>query len=329
VSLELSPRWLDDARSRWYRRRVRVVLAIVALALLEALAALISSGGRARRRLGVVCAFLPLGVPFFMGPGSPPVLTFFVALTAVLATIRATDLYGVTDAWSFPRRLWHVAAGFDTRLARTVPPRVDRALLAEAARWGLLSALVLGVGWTLLERTVGWPRYLVRWAGFAAFALTMFEVVPRLVSVGYAALGVQVPPLHDRPYLSRSVAEFWGVRWNKVIGGWLRVSFHAPLARRGWPRVGLVAAFAASALLHAYLMLPGAPWPWAVVISGFFLAQALVMTVERALRVRRWAAVPARAWTVGTLLLLSPLMSEPALQYVDPTPLPAVFSIAW
>ncbi len=296
------------------------MVAIGALALLEALSALVSSGGKLRRGIGLVCGFLPLGVPFVIGHEAP-MITFFVALTAVLATIRATDLYGETAPWTFPRRLWHVVAGFDTRLARRIPRRVDRRLMAEISVWGVVSALVLAAGWTLCKRLDGWPRYVVRWATFAAFAVTMFEFVPRLVVAGYAAFGVEVPPLHDRPYLSRSVGEFWGVRWNKVIGGWLRSSFYVPLARRGWPRAGMLAAFGMSALLHAYLVLPGAAWPWAVLMSGFFVVQAMLMTLERSMKVKRWAPAPARVWTIGALLLVSPMLSEPALQYVDPAPL--------
>jgi hypothetical protein len=55
-------------------------------------------------------------------------------------------------------------------------------------------------------------------------------------------------------------------------------------------------------------------------MGGFFLSQAVLLSVERGLGVKRWPATAARAWTISALLLTSPLFSAPVLQVVESTP---------
>src|SRR5262249_23617594 len=128
-----------------------------------------------------------------------------------------------------------------------------------------------------------------------------------------------VPPvLHDDPILSRSVQEFWGERWNRIVSAWLAANCLWPLARRRRPLLGLAAAFAASALLHAYLTWAALALPSAMEMGVFFLIQAVIVLFERRVGVPRWPGAAARAWTVATLLLTSPLFVGPFLELFDP-----------
>lgn len=57
---------------------------------------------------------------------------------------------------------------------------------------------------------------------------------------------------HRHPLLSESLTEFWGVRWNPIIGKLLQDSFYKPLRRIGASRVAcVIACFTGSAVLHA------------------------------------------------------------------------------
>jgi D-alanyl-lipoteichoic acid acyltransferase DltB (MBOAT superfamily) len=127
-----------------------------------------------------------------------------------------------------------------------------------------------------------------------------------------------VPVLHDVPIRSRTIAEFWSQRWNRVVSTWLRSTLFMPLARRRQPLLGLCAAFAVSVALHAYVAwaaVGGGPALWA---SIFFAAQVPLIVVERRIGVAGWPAPAARAWTIAWLCLLSPLFTEPVLRVFDP-----------
>jgi len=57
---------------------------------------------------------------------------------------------------------------------------------------------------------------------------------------------------HNHPLLSTSIAEFWGTRWNPVIGNLLKKSFYKPLRNFGFPRIYCITScFIGSALLHS------------------------------------------------------------------------------
>jgi hypothetical protein len=74
----------------------------------------------------------------------------------------------------------------------------------------------------------------------------------------------------------------------------------------------LFATFGASAALHAYLI--GIIDVWAALSwAMFFLAQPVLILIERKLRVRRWPPVGSRAWTITSLSLLLPLLLNPLL----------------
>src|SRR5206468_9155475 len=84
-------------------------------------------------------------------------------------------------------------------------------------RLGSLSGLEYRIAWTVCAATV---------------AVAGFEVLSGILHVGYLAGGVDVPAVQRNPIVSRSLAEFWGQRWNRVVGGWLREFMFEPFARK-------------------------------------------------------------------------------------------------
>src|SRR5436190_320061 len=75
------------------------------------------------------------------------------------------------------------------------------------------------------------------------------------------------------PIAARSLREFWGERWNRVVGSWLRRTFFVPWARRRHIGVGLALAFTVSALLHGYMALAAVGLAAALPMTTFFLLQ--------------------------------------------------------
>ena len=124
----------------------------------------------------------------------------------------------------------------------------------------------------------------------------------------FASFGVHVQALHERPWLSHSIAEFWGRRWNCVVGDWLRqVCFH-PLRRR--PRTAIVLAFTASGVGHECLLnLPlffgyGAAVPGSMAL--YFAIQGVGVFAERAWF--RHSPIVGRAFSWCVVLLPAPMV---------------------
>ena len=125
--------------------------------------------------------------------------------------------------------------------------------------------------------------------------------------------GLRPPPLHDHPILSRSLSEFWGRRWNRVVGHWLFSTFYRPLAARQRPGLALAAAFGASALVHLYFTAAAIGFRWSLIMASFFLLQIPLLWLEAALQQRRWPEPLRRLWTLACLVLTSPLFVMPTL----------------
>lgn len=55
-----------------------------------------------------------------------------------------------------------------------------------------------------------------------------------LAAVADACLGAELEPQFDRPYLSSSLEDFWGKRWNLVVSNILRPSVYDPILHICW-----------------------------------------------------------------------------------------------
>jgi hypothetical protein len=280
--------------------------------------ALLAAGSLARRLAAVALASAALVLPFVL-PIRTPFGRAFVACGLGLFLFRIIDLARERRALAPRSRLWLAVAFFDSRRARRTPARMDFRALGRHLAFGLTALAALYAALGLAARLDGHAVQLCRWLGGVVFIYTIVDSVGALFFVIYRPLGITPPPLHETPILARSVQEFWSRRWNRVVGAWLDTHCFRPLARRRSPTLGLVAAFGVSAALHGYFVWAAIGAAPAVLITGFFLLQAPIVVVERTLGVSRWPATVQRAWTIGLLLLLSPLFIEPMLQVLDPS----------
>lgn len=107
-----------------------------------------------------------------------------------------------------------------------------------------------------------------------------------------ASLGIELEPQFDEPYLSTSLQDFWGRRWNIMVTRILRPSVYLPvldtsqrLTGRKWaPLPAILATFVASAVMHELIFFyMGRRWPtWE--ISCFFLLHGVCLVAEVALK---------------------------------------------
>jgi alginate O-acetyltransferase complex protein AlgI len=101
-----------------------------------------------------------------------------------------------------------------------------------------------------------------------------------LLSCAWRSAGVDARPLMDWPVRSKSLAEFWGRRWNTAFRDLTHRFLFGPLARRLGPRAGLAAGFLFSWVVHDLVIsVPaggGYGWP-----TLYFVVQGLGLLVER------------------------------------------------
>lgn len=120
------------------------------------------------------------------------------------------------------------------------------------------------------------------------------------IAIGLSALfGLRLGDNFRRPYLSRSIGEFWGERWHITLGKWFRDYLYFPLggSHRGRLRqiANLMCVFAISGLWHAGLGY-GVGWGFLVwgLLNGFFVSVETLLHLavgKAALLRRRWLFV--------------------------------------
>ncbi len=111
----------------------------------------------------------------------------------------------------------------------------------------------------------------------------LIETIQLVVELCWSRVHQSVPAINQQPLAARSVADFWGRRWNRLFGNWLLQVCFRPLARQ--PILALTVTFIISSLIHELLVsLP----LWLVYrvncfgwMVGYFLLQLLAILVER------------------------------------------------
>jgi len=142
----------------------------------------------------------------------------------------------------------------------------------------------------LLNYWVYWQ--LVR--GFQIHGILLnYLAVPSLILIGESLVAIMnlfllpggclLPALHCRPWAARSIADFWGNRWNLWASDWFRYVIFDRLRRR--PMFALFVVFAASGLMHESVFNVPLYCVTGRILFGsmmiYFLLQAAGILVER------------------------------------------------
>ncbi|MEZ5330414.1 MAG: membrane bound O-acyl transferase family-domain-containing protein [Verrucomicrobiales bacterium] len=117
----------------------------------------------------------------------------------------------------------------------------------------------------------------------APILLLVSETLLAIVTLLWLPSGQLLPAIHNRPWLARSVADFWGRRWNLWFSDWFRYAIFQRLRRR--PVFALALAFAVSGVLHEWVINVPLYFVTGRVLFGtmmlYFLLQAVGVLVER------------------------------------------------
>jgi alginate O-acetyltransferase complex protein AlgI len=175
---------------------------------------------------------------------------------------------------------------------------------------GVAAALLLG-----LALPEPW-RLAQAWCVWVLGVIAVFFGLTRLLAGFWNWLGRPVRPVFDQPVYARSLADWWGRRWNLAVHDTLTLAVWLPLRGRRspvWAAGGAV--FLLSGLLHELLLSYPAGGGWGGP-SVYFAIQAGGMFAERRSGLRRiLRAAPWRraAWTLGVTLIPGPLLFHPPL----------------
>jgi len=273
----------------------------------------VRGASRALRAAAVAASACALAIPFFLV--APPV--FRAAQAAVLGTLFCRVVEIARAPWCYARRerVARMLLVHETRLMTPAPRSLPVGALAAGTIFFGLGIGVFDASSRLAPPTLpfaiaGWPRWLTAAAG----SYLLIEGLSRILVAAVRPFGWKHEAVQRSPVLSRTLAEFWGVRWNRVVGRLLRRNFFEPLARRGAPMLGVLLSFAVSGLLHFYLVLPAAGLLPAIWMGSFFAAHGMLCLVEARLAVRRWPAVAGHAFVVAAFVATIPLFTEPLLR---------------
>lgn len=93
-------------------------------------------------------------------------------------------------------------------------------------------------------------------------------------------MGLDLEPQFNAPYLSTSLQDFWGRRWNLMVTAILRPSVYCPVRARWGTGTGVLATFLVSGVMHELLFyyITSAPPTWEV--TCFFVLQGVCTALE-------------------------------------------------
>eukprot|EP00257_Ricinus_communis_P022997 XP_015582871.1 acyl-CoA--sterol O-acyltransferase 1 [Ricinus communis] len=130
------------------------------------------------------------------------------------------------------------------------------------------------------------------------------KIIPK-AALARAILGLELEPQFNEPYLSTSLQDFWGRRWNIMVTSILRPTVYGPLLKTCSPIIGrkwapvpaIMGTFTVSAIMHElifyYLGRVNPTWE----ITRFFVLHGVCLVIEIALK-----KVVSRRWQLPRLI---------------------------
>ncbi|XP_057765553.1 probable long-chain-alcohol O-fatty-acyltransferase 5 [Salvia miltiorrhiza] len=131
---------------------------------------------------------------------------------------------------------------------------------------------------------------------YCCLVFLMIEILVEMSSkLVRAVVGMELEPPSDEPYLSASLQEFWGRRWNLTVNSILREAVFGPVRRATAGAVGgetaalmgVLASFVVSGLMHELLfwyVAPGTPPSWEMTM--FFVLHGVCVVAEIGIKKR-------------------------------------------
>ncbi|WVZ79168.1 hypothetical protein U9M48_026779 [Paspalum notatum var. saurae] len=162
-----------------------------------------------------------------------------------------------------------------TKATTTVAETVALPLLSSSVKFAVMAAM-FGL---LHSKKITHPYAVSILYGIIIYC-ALDSVFPCLAAVG-RALGMEMEPQFNKPYLSASLQDFWGRRWNLMASAVLRPSVYDPVRARLGAAAGVLATFLVSGFMHevvVYYITFKAPTGH---VTAFFVLHGACVCAER------------------------------------------------
>jgi D-alanyl-lipoteichoic acid acyltransferase DltB (MBOAT superfamily) len=156
--------------------------------------------------------------------------------------------------------------------------------------------------------------YVAAWSGMVGLILMLHFGAFHLLSCFWRMFNLSAPPVMNRPLASQSLSEFWGRRWNTAFRDLAHRLVFRPLASRLGPRVGLVAGFLASGLVHDLVISVPAGGGYGGP-TMFFVIQGTAISLERS---RLGARIGLGRGVIGRSFVFAAVMAPLGLLFHRP-----------
>ena len=280
------------------------------------LAALVTTGSGKRRVLGIVLSLPALATPW-IAPASMPLIRLFAGMAAIQGCMRMVELARDRVPRTGKQRALHSIGIFDSRDTKSVPRSFDASATLRFVVFGALMLVLFYTAVNLSLRFTGPMHYVIRWGAGVLFCYCVADSLDGLIRAIIAPLGVFSPKTHLSPIMSRTLWEFWGVRWNRNFSQYVYAHFFLPNARRGRAILGIVLSFTFSSFVHAYFTTAAAGFRWGAAMFTYFFVQGLLVMLERKAGISKLPPRLTRIWMVLAVVIPSPLATEPLLQVIN------------
>ena len=261
----------------------------------------------------VTCAFILAwfapGVPFARG------LLAFMAVWSLAVVVKIA--FSSEEERSVHSRLLRVILQLIVWPSSWRATRVPAALSLRGVVQIILHLTLAGMALLVLLHTrqlVGTTPFIGRLAAGMVLSYAGAQFAFDFGHLCFLANGWSLDSFHRAPIAARSVTEFWGECWNRIVSAWLHRFVFLPLARRGRSRLGILCAFVASGVLHGWFILVAIGVSGALGTLLFFSVQGVFVLAEHRLHIHAWPVPIARGWTLAVLLASSPLFVDPCLR---------------
>jgi hypothetical protein len=225
------------------------------------------------------------GVAWWLTRDAAPWLTMWTVAAAEFFALKLLTLAGLWRDARVARLTAYLLLWPGMDAAAFLGKRAGRKMAAPTpAEWIFAAAKfvggLVGIAWAVMYAGKPEAAMWVGWIGMIGLIFSLHFGLMHLASLGWRSVGVRAAPLMRVPIAARSVAEFWGERWNTAFADAAHRFLVRPLARRlGVTGAGAL-VFLISGLVHESVISLPARGGWGGP-TLYFILQGAGIWVEK------------------------------------------------